>query len=305
MTGFAGMLCSAAAAVDVPLSGTATRVTGWLCVEQPGAWGRDVIGDEVLGQEITAELAARTSAAGVRPTLIRRPGRTEFTGARTVLIASSRQQGAWCERLEITDLGQLLDLDLDLLNGPPPGIGAPVRDPLILVCAHGKRDQCCALFGRPIAANLAADYPDQVWECSHTGGHRFAPAMVLLPSGLTYGRVDTVAAIAAVEAVRRDAVSLSGLRGRSAYRPIEQVAELAVREQVSAGIDDLTVHLESDSTATDPTLAGTAVVAHRDGRRWRVTARTVGFPPRQASCGAAPKPVTAIVADQIQPLTAG
>ncbi|WP_433523066.1 sucrase ferredoxin [Nocardia pseudovaccinii] len=302
MTGFEGMLCSAAAAVDVPLPGTATRVTGWLCVEQPGAWGRDVIGDEVLGQEITAELAARAAAAKVRPTLIRRPGRNEFTGVRTVLIASSRPRDSWCERFEITDLKQLLDLDLNLLNGPPPGIGAPVRDPLILVCAHGKRDQCCALFGRPIAANMAADYPDRVWECSHTGGHRFAPAMVLLPSGLTYGRVDTAAAIAAVEAVRRGTVSLDGLRGRSGHHPVEQVAEIAVREQVSAGLDDLAAHIETDSTATDSVRA---VVTHRDGRRWRVTTRTVGFPPRQASCGAAPKPVTAIVADRIQPLTTG
>jgi len=303
MAGFEGMLCSAAAAIDVPLPGTATRVTGWLCVEQPGAWGRDVIGDEVLGQEITAELAARTSAAKVRPTLIRRPGRSEFTGTRTVLIASSRPRGSWCERFEITDLKQLLELDPHLLNGPSPGIGAPVRDPLILVCAHGKRDQCCALFGRPIAANLAADYPDQVWECSHTGGHRFAPAMVLLPSGLTYGRVDTAAAIAAVEAARRGTVSLAGLRGRSGHGPVEQVAEIAVREQVSAGVDDLTVDLETRSAATDPALAGVALVTHRDGRRWRVTARTVGFPPRQASCGAAPKPVTAVVADQIHPST--
>ncbi|WP_062982961.1 sucrase ferredoxin [Nocardia anaemiae] len=302
MTGFEGMLCSAAAAVDVPLPGTATRVTGWLCVEQPGAWGRDVIGDEVLGQEITAELAARTAAAKVRPTLIRRPGRNEFTGVRTVFIASSGPRGFWCERFEITDLKQLLDLDLDLLNGPSPGIGAPVRDPLVLVCAHGKRDQCCALFGRPIAANLAADYPDRVWECSHTGGHRFAPAMVLLPSGLTYGRVDTAAAIAAVEAVRRGAVSLAGLRGRSGHPPVEQVAEIAVREQVSAGLDELTVHRETDSTATG---SDQAVVTHRDGRRWRVTTRTVELPPRQASCGAAPKPVTAVVADQIQPLTTG
>ncbi|MEV6140277.1 sucrase ferredoxin [Nocardia sp. NPDC051990] len=302
MTGFEGMLCSAAAAVDVPLPGTATRVSGWLCVEQPGAWGRDVIGAEVLGPEITAELAARTAAAKVRPTLIRRPGRNEFNGVRTVLIASSRPQGFWCERFEITDLKQLLDLDLDLLNGPPPGIGAPVRDSLILVCAHGKRDQCCALFGRPIAANLAADYPDRVWECSHTGGHRFAPAMVLLPSGLTYGRVDTAAAIAAVEAVGRNAVSLAGLRGRSGHHPIEQVAEIAVREHVSARLDDLTIHLETDSAATDSDLA---VVTHCDGRRWRVTTRTVEFPPRQASCGAEPKPVTAVVADRIQPLTTG
>ncbi|WP_442941366.1 sucrase ferredoxin [Nocardia sp. NBC_00403] len=358
MSGFEGMLCSAATA-DIPLPGTATRVTGWLCVEQPGAWGRDVIGDEVLGPEITAELAARTKAAQVRPTLIRRPGRSEFTGARTVLIASSRPEGSWCERFEITDLKQLLDLDLHSLNGPPPGIGAPVDDPLVLVCAHGKRDQCCALLGRPIAASLAAEYPGRAWECSHTGGHRFAPAVVLLPSGLTYGRLDAAGARQAIEAATRGEVSMTGLRGRSCYKPIEQVAELAVREQISAATDELAVQLEPTATtfgpmgasmesasgsvpvgasaesvpasalvegsagsvsasaqvgapvapttaptvasaSADPTLAGAAVVTHRDGRRWRVTARSVAFAPRQASCGAAPKPVTAVVADEIQ-----
>ncbi|WP_067847337.1 sucrase ferredoxin [Nocardia lijiangensis] len=295
------MTCSAASA-DVPLPGTATRVSGWLCVEHPGAWGRDVIGDEVLSPEITAELAARTTAARVRPTLIRRPGRSEFTGVRTVLLVNSRAEGGWCERLEITDLKQLLELDLHLLAGPPPGLGERVTDPLVLVCAHGKRDQCCALLGRPIAAALSADHPDRVWECSHTGGHRFAPAMVLLPSGLTYGRVDAAAATAALAAVHRGEVALTGLRGRSGHRPVEQVAELAVRAEIAAGLDELTVQLEKDSIATDPTHAGSAVVTHRDGRRWRVTARTVAYAPRQASCGAGPKPVTALVADPIQPL---
>ncbi|WP_069163662.1 sucrase ferredoxin [Nocardia altamirensis] len=298
MNVFEGLSCSAAA-TDAPLPGTATEVTGWLCIEHPGAWGRDVIGDEVLGPEITQELAARTAAAQVRPTLIRRPGRNEFTGTRTVLIASSREDGAWCERFEITDLKQLLDIDLHLLNGPPPGIGVPVHDPLVLVCAHGKRDQCCALLGRPIAAELATKYPGQVWESSHTGGHRFAPALVLLPSGFTYGRLDSAAAVAMVEAARRGEVALTGLRGRSCHRPIEQVAEVAVREQISAAAGDLTVVLDADPAPTEPTMAGAALVTHRDGRRWRVTVRTIAFAPRQASCNAAAKPVTGLVADRI------
>ncbi|MFC9433186.1 sucrase ferredoxin [Nocardia sp. NPDC057030] len=293
------MPCSTAAA-EIPLPGTATRVTGWLCVEHPGAWGRDVLGDAVLGPELTPELAARTAAAHVRPTLIRRPGRNEFTGTRTVLLASSRPEGSWCERFEITDLHQLLDLDLDLLNGPPPGIGVPVHDPLVLVCAHGKRDQCCARLGRPIAAELAAKYPGQVWECSHTGGHRFAPALVLLPSGLTYGRLDAATAAEMVEAARRGEVSLTGLRGRSCYPPLEQLAEVAVREQISATTDALTVTPDPAPPA-DPTSAA-ALVTHRDGRRWRVTAHPLTFPPRQATCGATPKPTTALAAHTIEQL---
>ncbi|WP_458686015.1 sucrase ferredoxin [Nocardia tengchongensis] len=330
MTGFEGLSCSAAA-LEVPLPGSATRITGWLCVEQSGAWGRDVIGDQVLGPDITPELAARTKAAHVRPTLIRRPGRHEFTGARTVLLASSRPEGSWCERLEITDLRELLDLDLHLLNGPAPGIGAAVTDPLVLVCAHGKRDQCCALLGRPIAASLAAAHPDRVWECSHTGGHRFAPAVIVLPTGLTYGRLDEDSAHTMLAAADKGEVSLAGLRGRSCYTPVEQVAEVAVRQRIAdatftrvtapgdssgrttasgdadptAGIDDLTVEPASGDAEhfTDPaTFAGAAVVTHRDGRRWLVTTRTAAYSPRQASCGAGPKPATAVVLDRLRQL---
>ncbi|WP_232535268.1 sucrase ferredoxin [Nocardia terpenica] len=438
MTVFEGMSCSAAAA-DIPLPGSATRVTGWLCVEQPGAWGRDVLGDEVLGADITAELAARTKAARVRPTLIRRPGRNEFTGARTVLLAATRPQGSWCERLEIADPKELLDLDLHLLNGPAPGLGAPVTDPTILVCAHGKRDQCCALLGRPIAARLSAEYPDRVWECSHTGGHRFAPAMVILPTGLTYGRLSPDAALRVVSDAHRNLIPLTGFRGRSCYTPVEQVAEIAVRQHLSsygessarrstkvyssAGVNssedpsserdssgdlavggdssgDLSVggdlpgrlsvggdlpgdlsaregssrhplvgggssgrlSVEGDWSERPPTekdwserpsggegslecssvetsgvrqvseagslddaefdadaltvvavadassdtasasFAGAATVTHRDGRRWLVTARTIAYAPRQASCGAAPKPATAVVVDELRPL---
>ncbi|MGV9409059.1 sucrase ferredoxin [Nocardia sp. NPDC003693] len=336
---FEGLPCSTAA-LEVPLPGSATRVTGWLCVEQPGAWGRDVIGDEVLGPEITAELAVRTKAARVRPTLIRRPGRNEFTGARTVLLASSRPEGSWCERLEITDLTQLFDLDLSLVNGPPPGIGAAVTDPLVLVCAHGKRDQCCARLGRPIAAGLAAAHPGRVWECSHTGGHRFAPAVVLLPTGLTYGRLDEASARAMLDAADRGEISLTGLRGRSCYSPVEQIAEVAVRRYLAAEgrggtasgtpsaelrADPVAPHADPASIdpvpsvsgveltvtpapeyadiAADPaTFAGAALVRHPGDRTWLVTTRSVSYAPRQASCGAAPKPVTALVVNEIRAL---
>ncbi|HLS78351.1 MAG TPA: sucrase ferredoxin [Nocardia sp.] len=300
MNEFAGLPCSTASA-QVPLPGTATRVGGWLCVEHPGAWGRDVLGDEVLGPRLTAELAARTAAAKVRPTLIRRPGRHEFTGTRTVLLAASHPTGAWCERLFIDDLDQLLDLDLSVVHGQAPGLGEPVTEAPVLVCAHGKRDRCCARLGRPVAASLAAVHPGRVWECSHTGGHRFAPAMVLLPSGLTYGRVDAESAAAAVAAVDRGEVSTAGLRGRSGHSPVEQVAELAVRERIGAGLDDLIVATAPDEgDGSEPaTHAGTAVVTHRDGRRWRVVVRAVAHAPRQAGCDAGPKPVTALVADTV------
>jgi len=283
-TNVPNLTCSAASAVDEPLPGTAAHATAWLCVEQPGPWGRDMIGDAVLGVELSAELGRRTAAANVRPMLVRRSGRTVATGQRTVLLASSVPGNTWCERLVIGALDELLDIDLDRLAGPPPGIGDRVTEPTVLVCAHSKRDQCCARFGRPVAAHLAATYGDMVWECSHTGGHRFAPSMIMLPTGYTYGRLDAEQSEAVVEAVVAGSVPVTGLRGRSSYTAYAQAAEVAVRSTIHASVDALTV-VEFQS---DP------VVVHADGRRWEAHVRTRPLPPRPASCGAVPKPAEAV-----------
>lgn len=277
--------CSVLSAVDEPLPGTAAQVTAWLCLEHPGPWGRDVFAGEAFDPDLTARLRTHTEAAGVRLMLIRRPGRSSAGERRTVLLARSAPDGAWCERFEVAGPEALLDLDLAT---PPaaPGVGDRVTDPVVLVCAHGKRDQCCAVLGRPVAAELADRLGEPVWECSHTGGHRFAPSMILLPTGYTYGRLGAAESAAAVAAAARGEVHLPGLRGRSCWTSAAQVAENAVRQLVSAGIDDLTV----DGPAARP------VVRHRDGRSWTVPIIDRDLPPRPASCGAAAKPVRALVA---------
>lgn len=283
------MTCSAESALDEPLPGTAAQVARWLCVEHPGAWGRDVLGDAVLGAELSTELARRTDAAGVRVMLIRKPGRTAAITRRTVLLASSVPGRTWCERIYIDSLDELLAIDLNRMDGPAPGIGTALTEPVILVCAHGKRDQCCARLGRPIAATLGDKFPHAVWECSHTGGHRFAPSMIVLPTGYTYGRLDAERSEAVVAEAMRGVVSVDGLRGRSAYQPGGQAAEVAIRQVVSANATDL----EVDETGETP------LILHRDGRRWQAILRTWMLPPRPVSCGAAPKPVSAVAVETV------
>jgi hypothetical protein len=63
-----------------------------------------------------------------------------------------------------------------------------------------------------------------VWGCSHTGGHRFAPVVLALPTdrsgAVMYGRVTTAALveiIAATEAGRVVPELLRGLTGHPAY----------------------------------------------------------------------------------------
>ena len=94
----------------------------------------------------------------------------------------------------------------------------PSPEPALLVCTNARRDVCCAVRGRPVALQAAAERPGQVWECSHTGGHRFAPTAVLLPHGQTWARLSTAQAVSALDAAARgrgaDGAARTGARPR-------------------------------------------------------------------------------------------
>lgn len=288
----AAPICSALSVPEEPLPGTAATAPGYVCLEVPSGWGRDVLDGTALGAELAAELSARADTAGVRILFIRRPGRDVVRPARTVLIARTEPGDTWCERLEVTEPAELLDVVPRVVAGPAAGLGAAVTGPVVLVCAHGKRDQCCAVQGRPIAAALTQQFGDTVWECSHTGGHRFAPSMIMLPTGYTYGRLDAAHSADAVRAAAAGEVYLQGLRGRSTWAAAAQVAEIAVRElDAATGADAITVE---DADAP--------IVRHRDGRSWRVDVEELELPARPASCGAAPKPVRPTLASKITAL---
>ena len=53
----------------------------------------------------------------------------------------------------------------------------------IFICTHGRHDKCCAKFGQKLADQMRyhvheQNYPVEVWESSHLGGHRFAATMI-------------------------------------------------------------------------------------------------------------------------------
>ena len=93
---------------------------------------------------------------------------------------------------------------------------------MALVCTHGRHDLCCALRGRPVAAALA-DLPGwDVWECSHLGGDRFAPNILLLPDGDLFGGLDPQSAVRTVTTYADGRVCLEHHRGRMGTPAIDQ-----------------------------------------------------------------------------------
>jgi (2Fe-2S) ferredoxin len=75
-----------------------------------------------------------------------------------------------------------------------------------------------------VAAALASRWPEQTWECSHTGGDRFAANVVVLPDGVYYGQLDTVNAVDVVEAHLAGRVDVDHLRGFTTEPAPAQVA---------------------------------------------------------------------------------
>ena len=216
------------------------RVSGsrLLLVEQPGPWGRAGLLDSRFDRAVAHRLIGRLDRQRVRVVAIRRPGRLGRhrprrwavvglpPGSRTVAVgAVRRRRRAAGGSISIGPAGRF---------DPATGRSGTDDDtaPLYAVCAHGTHDVCCAIRGRPVAAALDRVRPGQVWECSHVGGDRFAANVLVLPSGVLYGRVVASAAAALVEAADRGGVLDQHLRGRVGFAPDVQAAmALAHRER--------------------------------------------------------------------------
>lgn len=278
--------------LDEPISGTAATAKTWLLLEQPGPWGAHALTSSHLDPALGRALERAVKGTGVRIALIRRPGRHADCGTpsvRRVYASHTTPGNVWLHSAEVRDPRRLLDLDFAALGaGDHHSFGAALDgrphpgDPLALVCTNGKRDRCCALLGRPLAAELSASGVEGVWEVTHLGGHRFSPTLLVLPYGYAYGRVGAHAVKEILHSVQDGRIVVEGCRGGSAWERPGQAAELAVRTAAGEYTADALSVVRMDGAAP----RWEVTVAHADGRHWRVVvAQSASLPPRAESCG--------------------
>src|SRR3954454_5884807 len=210
-----------------PMLGTAFPAARILLVEQPGPWGERGLRDSHFGADAAAALEEYAGRSGVRVQAIRRPGRTPRGAVRRWAFVDTRDGSEWLRWGEYDEPADLLELPLD------GSVGTLDEEPVYLVCAHSKHDTCCALRGRPVAAAIGALRPERVWECSHLGGDRFAANVLVLPSGLLYGRVLPFAAEEFVAAAEAGEVIGALLRGRVGLAPAAQAALAFAHEHLA------------------------------------------------------------------------
>jgi len=290
--------CSATSlALAEPLAATASQVRSWLLIEQPGPWGADALTASRLPTQLGGRLKRAARQAGLRPLLIRRPGRDRAGPTRTCFLVRSRMESREVRSFLFADPEELAGLRLNRVPADPAAAlpdgpwgleeAADPGDDLFLVCTNGRHDQCCATFGRRLAHALRRD--SAVWESSHIGGDRFAGTMVALPGGVYYGRVPPDRAAEVVAATRAGRVVLDLYRGRSTLSFVEQAAEDFVRRETGElGLEALS-SLGSRPVAPAERGGGERrlVQLAREGSPLPAVLVRVGAarPPRQLTCG--------------------
>jgi Sucrase/ferredoxin-like len=257
-------------ALGEPLLGTASRVRGWVLLEQPGPWGREAVLQSRLDRDLAVALDRRAHEVHARLLLIRRVGRGDG-GSGRCFVAHTGPRDRWVEGRVLDDPAELLDLDLGkVVAGERPGFGEPAAGPLYLVCTNGRHDRCCATYGRPLALALAATAGERVWECSHVGGDRFAGNLVCLPGGHYFGRVGPEEGSVVLDRYQRGLLDLDHYRGRCSDPWVVQAAEwFARRHSGRLGVDELVV---AGHRPLDREVSAVRFVA-ADGARLRVVVR--------------------------------
>jgi len=208
-----------------PPAGSAPPAQRWLLLEHPGPWRVDAVAGSGIEPDVLSAVTSSAARTGTRVLLVRRPGRG--TGSRPrrwqlVDVHAGTVSGHWGQDSNLFGAASAMQ--------SPPSAGG-LRQPIILVCAHGVHDACCAIRGRPVAAVLAKRWPDEVWECSHVGGDRFAPNVVVLPDGFYYGNLTPATAVETVQAHLLGAIRTENLRGMAGQSPAIQAAVIAAHAE--------------------------------------------------------------------------
>jgi hypothetical protein len=253
------------------IGATASRVDRWILLEYRGLWSPDPLRGSMLDDAVKAHLAELLARARSRLLFIRRP-RSHHRGV-FCYTALTSERGSQIFALQLARHDELVGLDLFGADR-----GEPLDNPLFAVCTHGKRDRCCARYGRPLY-DAVADQVDRewVWQCTHVGGDRFAGNLVCFPEGLYFGRVGLGDVWPLLDDYLAGKIYLDCYRGRCCYPFSVQAAEEVVRRATGrTGLDD--VRLVS--------VAGNLVVLEAGGTRYEAEVTEELGEPSCLTCGA-------------------
>jgi hypothetical protein len=262
---------------DLGPIGSAGYYEGFVLVEQPLPWPGDVSEMPEL-----VEVAKVAHRARLRLQAVAQAARPDADGSLRMVICYRSTRPGWagpmgrCEGLvEPASLGEAVQAMVAEAAGvPEAGVGDAVAD--VLVCTHGRRDVCCGGRGMELLGALAGapafgQTGVRLWRTSHTGGHRFAPTAIALPSATLWAWSDAALLSQVVDAEGPLGSVLSRYRGcASLGSAAQQAVEKAVLTEVGWPLLSSwrrAVDLGSGLVGLETELYGTWEAVVREGRR--------------------------------------
>jgi hypothetical protein len=212
-------------------------------------------------------------------------------------VVAIAYDGAWArEPLPASTLSDVAKGALDALVKAVPRTRvvfvrrAGEASPPTVFLAHAADPPRPVLRGMPIYEALLGDSRVETWITSHLGGHRFAPILLSLPDGHSYGRMVVGEIRAFVDALLAGRIhDVTKLRGRAGLDEPVQAAEVLVR--IREGFDR---HDAVRALAANPSEGGTTVRLATPRGELEVTVRKRPLPGlRPTSCGDEPSPAFA------------
>jgi hypothetical protein len=277
---------------EEPLIGTATQVSVWLLLEYRQTWRRKATADNDLPAAVQKYLAEQLEAIpGSRLLFIKQQSKGPV-GRRFFVVRTDEAAPAHYE-FSFSRYKDLLDMDITAVANRDEAFTLQERQsPLFLVCTNGKRDRCCAKFGSPLYQVLRNDYPENSWQSTHIGGHRYAPNVLFLPQSVNYGWLTPDEIDLAVDAhLKGQIYDLEHFRGRTYYEPPVQAADYFLRRELNLlDLNGLRL-ISAEASGEDTWLVEFYVSAEDQTHEIRLHSEATEEP-RLVSCGSpATKPV--------------
>ena len=210
-----------------PLYGIISQADAYFMLEYPAPFGQKALPESTLNPAIFQHLASVPRSNCV---LIRQPLASTDTDGKITFFAANTQTHKLYE-LSLESADDLFNIDIAaLLAGD---VIAPRTEPLLLICANGKRDICCSTYGVAFYNAIKPMLGENVWQCSHIGGHRFAATGITFPMAVAYGYLDPEHAPMLVDHISNGTVWLDKLRGDLRYSEVLQAADYFLRQQLN------------------------------------------------------------------------
>jgi hypothetical protein len=205
-------------------------------IEYPGFWNAKALNESRIPSRVKASLTDWTeSNPHARIQLIRNSESAKGSKISVYFALPDRDQPRIYKWL-LDHYDDLLDIDFDFYAGSESNAKSTYNNPLFLVCTNGRRDRCCSKFGWPVYVSLSSLYPEDTWETTHLGGHRFAANLLCFPHGVLYGRLTPTDTSEIARGYRSGLLMLEKYRGRVYFPEPVQAAEFYERNCREKGL---------------------------------------------------------------------